>query len=353
MKVLFVFNHPAPYKINLLNSLSKYCDLKVLFERNKNKDRSSSFYYNNNYDFSYEFIKGIAFNNENHFGFALKNYIKKHHQEYDLIIMNGYSTMSEIIAIKYMIKHKIAYSLYVNGGIIKNDKKSLFNLKHQLISNAQHYFSPSEKANEYLVHYGAKKEKIYNYVYSTIFESEIIDEEKLNKKQTYNFVTFGQFIPRKNNQKLLEIFVDLPSKYHLTIIGEGEEETKYNNFIKENGLETRIEVLPFLKHDTLLKKIRAYDYFITLSKEDIYGHMVNEALSQGLPVICSNKVVSAYKLINGKDGFIVDISNDQDIISAIEKVNRLNPINCLEVARENTIEKMVESHVKILKELEK
>ena len=81
--------------------------------------------------------------------------------------------------------------------------------------------------------------------------------------------------------------------------------------------------------------------------------MVNEALSQGLPVICSNKVVSAYKLINGKDGFIVDISNDQDIISAIERVDSLNPMNCLEVARENTIEKMIESHIKILKELEK
>ena len=34
MRVLIIFNHPAPYKVSVFNELAKYVDLTVLFERN-------------------------------------------------------------------------------------------------------------------------------------------------------------------------------------------------------------------------------------------------------------------------------------------------------------------------------
>ena len=49
MRVLIIFNHPAPYKVEAFNELSKYCDLTVLFERTKAKDRPDSFYAANEY----------------------------------------------------------------------------------------------------------------------------------------------------------------------------------------------------------------------------------------------------------------------------------------------------------------
>lgn len=44
MKILFVFNHPAPYKVELLKRIAKELDIFVLFERKTNKDRNSLFY---------------------------------------------------------------------------------------------------------------------------------------------------------------------------------------------------------------------------------------------------------------------------------------------------------------------
>ena len=44
MKILIVFNHPAPYKIRLFNELAKYFDLEVIFERNKATNRPDAFY---------------------------------------------------------------------------------------------------------------------------------------------------------------------------------------------------------------------------------------------------------------------------------------------------------------------
>ena len=49
MRVLIIFNHPAPYKVKAFNELAKFVDLTVLFERTKAKDRPNSFYDTNDY----------------------------------------------------------------------------------------------------------------------------------------------------------------------------------------------------------------------------------------------------------------------------------------------------------------
>lgn len=368
MRILFVFNHPAPYKVNLLNGLSKFHDLDVIFERKGNSNRPQNFYYQkeNKFLFRHIFCRGINIGEENHFSFRVRNYIKKNHAKYDLIIMNGYSTISEVLAIKYMIKNKIPYSLYVNGGKIRyGESKFKYNLKCKLISNAENYFSPCRETNDYLIYYGADSTKIHNYVYSTVYAREILSkpllsnevvelrkENNLHINSFINFVSFGQFISRKNNMFLLRIFTYLPSYYHLTLIGDGKEKNMYQKYIKENHLEKRISLLSFKTQTELLPFLRNFDYFISLSKEDIYGHMINEALSQGLPVVASRSIVAANHLIKeGQNGCLVGCKDIECINSAIKKVQTINKNHCLDTAKNNTIEKMVESHLEIFKEL--
>ncbi|MCH5172221.1 MAG: glycosyltransferase [Erysipelotrichales bacterium] len=355
MRILFVFNHPAPYKVNLLNELSIYHKIDVIFERKKNSNRPKDFYYKEEYHFNQKFIKGLPFGDENIFSLELKTFIKNNHKNYDLIIMNGYSTLAEIIAIKYMIKNKIPYALYINGGVIKKDSKPKLKFKRKLISNAFCYFSPSKKADEYLIHYGASPKDIHHYVYSTIYKEEIYygnNKKHISSINEMNFVTFGQFISRKNNMQLLEISKQFGLK--LTLIGSGVEEQKYRDYINDNNISHLVSIKPFLKHSDLLKELRNYDCFITLSKEDIYGHMINEALSQGLPTICSNKIVSAYKLINKESGIMVNIDSNLDIESALNYIfNNYENFKCQSISEQNTIEAMIESHLTILKEMEK
>ena len=119
MRVLIIFNHPAPYKVSVFNELAKYVDLTVLFERNKAKDRPDSFYSNNKYDFNHIILTKGYVGREGSTSNGVKEYIKKHHNDYDVIIMNGYSHLAEIKAIKYMAKHQIKFGLLINGGVIR------------------------------------------------------------------------------------------------------------------------------------------------------------------------------------------------------------------------------------------
>ena len=185
MKVLIAFHHPAPYKVKLFNELAKTIDLDVIFEINKAKNRTDSFYKFNQYNFKVIPVKLHRFpskkfprKDENIYGGALARYIRKHHKEYDHIIMNGYRQFAELNAIKYLHKKKMPYVLYINGGIIKTKEcKFIQNYKTKYISGASYYLSPDKESNKYLVYYGANSEKIFNYPYATIHESEILSKK--------------------------------------------------------------------------------------------------------------------------------------------------------------------------------
>ncbi len=360
MRILFVFNHPAPYKVELLRRIAQHLDITVIFERHSNSDRNRDFYVNNKLDFPHIFIKGLPLGKENCFSTAIKNHIKNNH--YDLIVMNGYSTFAELIAINYLIKKGIPYALYINGGVIRNDFSFKYRLKKKLISNAFRYYSPSSKADGYLLHYGARKEDIRYYPYATISEKEIVTmplspSEREQKLKEYNvptqcpiFISIGQFISRKNMSKLLEIFKLRPD-YHLILVGGGPQKKQYENFIKQNDIHN-VTILPFLKRKDLFPLLRACDAMILLSKEDIYGHVINEAFSQGLGVIASDRIVAARTLIkDGENGYIVSLNDDQYILKTMDLIINNSFFNsAIETASKNTYEISASIHVALWKE---
>ena len=358
MKTLFVFNHPAPYKVHVFNLLSELTDIQVIFERRNAKDRPDSFYANNKYNFPLIFFNRGAFSNENTMTGEVKRYIKKRHQEYDQIVMNGYSTIAEMKAIRYMIKHHIPYVLQINGGIIKKDNCLKRKLKRYFISHAEKYFSPCTEADKYLVFYGANQEKIRHYPYGNYFENEVIgkpiDETKkqeLRKKWNLPkgkiFVNASQFIERKNNMQLISLFKDREET--LLLIGSGKEKEKYERYIKDNNIKNII-LMDFLKKNELFEVLQGCDFFITLSAEDIFGHTTLEAMANGLPVISSDRVVSSRDIIkDGENGYLVDIQNNEQIIRAIERVDSRMSLRAIETAKNNTIES---SAIKLHKLLE-
>ena len=357
-KVLIVFNHPAPYKVRLFNELSKAFDLHVIFERRSNKDRNKSFYFEEKYNFTTHKIHGIKVGRE---GF-ISNGIRRHLQynEYDLIIMNGYSHYAEMKAINWMKKWHAPYVLYINGGTIKKESSLKRKIKHHYISRANAYFSPDEESNKYLVYYGANPKVIYNYPYSTIYENEIVkdkpNKEELRKELSINFdkvfVSSGQLIARKNYISLVKEWEKFPENYGLFLIGDGKQRKEIENLIKEENLKNVI-LTGFLPREQMFKYFQASDAFLFPSKEDIYGHVINEAMSQGIPVVSTSKVNSAIKLIeNGKNGFLLEELTVSGLEEAISKVLNMDAFeSCIKTAKENTIEKMAKRHVEMIREV--
>lgn len=366
MKILFVFNHPAPYKVRLFNELAKDKDLEldVIFERKSASDRPKDFYNCDKFDFNAMFLKRGAFSREQSNTGELTRYIRDNFKKYDLIIMNGYSTITEIRAIRFMKKKHIPFALYVNGGVIR-EKESSFKKKFKtsLVTSAFHYFSPCKEANDFLKYYGAHEKDISTYVYSTLYDKDVLPAPLSKKEKNFYrmrfgmpeqgkiFVTFGQFIPRKNNIQLLTQFIGRND--NLVLIGSGPEKGEYERIIAQNHMQN-VKIFDFVKKDVLFDMIKGCDCFVTLSKEDIYGHTTNEAMANGLPVISSDNVVSSKHLIqNGYNGYLISLDDNKKIQESLNNINEEMSANAIATAKENTIEKSAKIHAELFKEFAK
>ena len=72
----------------------------MLFLKEENSDRNVLFYDQKPLNFTTHEIKGINLGKENHLSGGVVKHLKEN--EYDLIIINGYSTLTEMKTLKYL-----------------------------------------------------------------------------------------------------------------------------------------------------------------------------------------------------------------------------------------------------------
>ena len=358
MKVFYLFNHPAPYKIDFFNELGKLCDLTVVLSRDEEKGRNQIFYSHKPENFKLEMAHALPIGTYN----CISSYPAKHLKKnaYDVVVINGYATFAEMKAIRYLRRKKIPYIIEINGGIIAK-RESFFKkrLKTRYIKGADIYLAPDENSKGYLVYYGAEEEKVFLYPYSSVHRHDMLKaplgkEEKEAIRKEYGlpsgtlYSTSGFFYPRKNFLRLIELYAKLKDDSHLLLVGEGEEKEAIEQKIAELHLEDKVILRPFVEHKELLHILSSTDAFLFLTKEDIYGHVIVEALSQGLPVVSSSFANAASRLIiDGENGYVVDYNDEEATLKAFKEVlNPSFPKKAIEIASQFVIEEEAAFHIR-------
>lgn len=360
MRILWVFNHPAPYKVDFFNELGKHCELTVLFERGNESDRNKLFYYEKPSSFHMVLLDALPLGASNGWTREIVKHLK--HEVYDIVVMNGYSTLSEMFAISFLQRRKIPYVFAINGGIIPKHESHIKKLiKHSFIKGADAYLCPDTNSEKYLTYYGADKDKIVIYPYSTVFESERLKKAISIERRTYFwkkygfptpkvFICAGQFIKRKNLFLLLDYWKDVPSSNNLLLLGSGPLKKKLEKRIASLGLNN-VKIEAYKPHKETLRFLSMADASIFLTKEDIYGHVVNESLSQGTPVIASSHSNASIALIsNESNGFIIKDGDEKSFIKALGLVNQEMKEKALASSKDETIEAMAAFHLSFFKD---
>lgn len=362
MKVLYLTNLSSPYRVDFFNELSKYCELTVLFERKKADDRDDN-WYSNSFKFKAIFLNSRNIGNEAGLSFEIIKYLK---QKYDHVILGGYSTPTAMIASTYMKLHKIPYILNADGGFInENENKLNYLIKKYFISSATYWLSSGKETNKYLEYYGAKKDKIFNFPFTSIREKEILKEcistEEKNKLRTkYNIpykkviISIGQFIPRKGFDWMIEAYKDLDKSVGIYIIGG--KPTEYYLDLKDKYQMENLHFIDFQNKENIMNWYRLADLFVFPTREDIWGLVINEAMSQGLLVITTDKCLAGLELIEqGKNGYIIQCENRKALVDKTNEyfsldINEKRVIQneILYTIKKYSIENMTKEHIKIL-----
>lgn len=109
-------------------------------------------------------------------------------------------------------------------------------------------------------------------------------EEKPNENKT-SLVFVGEISKRKNQLFLVKAMKHLPD-YTLTLVGDGDEREKIEDYIKKEGLEKNVFITGFTK--------RAYEYilgcdiYVSASKIEGLPFNIMEAMYLKKPIVASN-----------------------------------------------------------------
>lgn len=368
LRILYLVNIPSPYRVSFFNQLGKICDLTVLFERKSSSDRESSWYDYNFEHFNGIFLKGMNIKSDQALCLGIFKYLSK--KKYDCIVIGGYSTPTGVLAIHYLKVNKIPFVLNIDGGFIKNNEiKIIKRIKTYLISSANAWLSTGKASSSYLEYYGAVKNNIYVYPFTTLYRKDILnislnqsEKDELRKELGINdgkvVLAVGQFIHRKGFDVLINAWSNVLQDTSLYFVG-GEPTEEYVELTNSLSLNN-IYFVGFKSKYELQKYYRAADLFVFPTREDIWGLVINEALANGLPVITTEKCVAGLELINdGENGFIVPVENTEVLYKRInetlknEKILKTMSLNSINTAKKYTVENMAEQTMEILNQLQK
>lgn len=143
------------------------------------------------------------------------------------------------------------------------------------------------------------------------------------KKDKVNLLTIGRLTFQKGFDILLDSFSKInDGRYHLTIIGSGEEGVNLAQQVKVLGLGSCVTFVSSTDNPYALMK--QADVFISSSRWEGYPNVVIESLACGIPVVANNYPGGIREIINETNGFICDIATE--LANALNYVSHLADI---------------------------
>lgn len=358
MKVLFFTNIPSPYRVDFFNELGKFCDLTVLYERSDADDRDASWLKcGEQSNYKSVFLKGNKFGADSAFCMEVISYWKD--PAYDIRIVGDFATPTGILSIAYLKAKKIPFGVELDGGFEKNENKLISFVKKWLLSGCAFAFSPGQVTDRYLLRYGVDQKKIIRYNFTSLREEDIINAAKhrSNKQQykeihhiteNYMILSVGQMIYRKGFDVLLKAIATGKIAAGVYIIG-GAASDECLKLTEELKLDN-VHFLQFMSKEDLAAYYAAADLFVLPTREDIWGLVIQEAMSYGLPIVTTDKCGAGLELVHARGGSIVQADNVDALASALKNlmVDRKKATvysqQNLSNIRDYTIENMAQQH---------
>ena len=181
-----------------------------------------------------------------------------------------------------------------------------------------------------------KKNKISVLPY--LLEKSKNNWEPLDKRE-FSICIVGRLSLSKGHKNLLYAFnecLKTNPKLNLLIVGNGPEKNTLQKLTESLKQKNRVAFLGNIPNRDVGAIFSKCFASISASKSEAFGIVNIESLREGTPVICTNTEGAKDIIVNGKNGFIVDLVKKNDLSKTISKiienwdffsVNALNTFN--------------------------
>lgn len=289
MKVCWLSNFFSPYKIKLFNEIAKEIDLTCVIFPGDDGNRNSEWSLPENVLFKTYII-------DSNYNSLIKELAKTH----DILVDSMYSSIYGVKARRAFQKQSKLTIMQADGGNVVDRGFILNNVMRYLMCKHDYFLSTGYSTDRYFTYYGADRNKIRHYHFSSLTTFDMqnhklmaLEKQKYRRKlgmgDNFVIINVGRPIKVKGFNILLDAYMmtQMSQKIDLYIVG-GTPQDDIRKIVEDNKL-INVHFVGLLSTDELNEYYAASDMMVFTSRGDVWGLVVNEAMSFGLPVVCSNK----------------------------------------------------------------
>lgn len=195
------------------------------------------------------------------------------------------------------------------------DSESKLALKDEELLLADHIFVASTFTANTLKDYPGKLApvKVIPYAFPPVHGSRQYSPVK-NRLLKLLFV--GSLSQRKGIADLFAAVEMLGNKVELTVVGRKASD---NCPVLDNAL-TKHRWIPSLSHDKILELMREHDILVFPSLFEGFGLVITEAMSQGTPVITTDRTAGPDLITHNENGWLIEAGSTIALKQAIEEL---------------------------------
>ncbi len=361
MDITIFSDNVAPYRMDWASELARNHNVTFVYFKDKDNERNDSWLVKSSNTVKMIKLKSVIIHNRP-ISFAVIKMLKKNKD--GIVIFDGYGLIPNMLGIWYMKRQKKPYFINIDG--IHIGKENRLNLlKKSFFSQYCYVLCGSEFSMQWLCKLGVAEEKIVVHNFSSIKSKDILDQQISNYDRENNrrklhlgklplILGVGRFLDWKQFDLLIKAFKPFDTQAQLVIVGEGKEKEKYYGIIEKEKVQN-VRILDFMPYNQLVNYYKAANLFVLPSNGEVWGLVVNEAISFGLPVITSDTCVSGKALIKeGFNGYTFHYNDINDLsrkISLVLSQTEQMGSNGLTIIKNFTIENMAKVHEKLFAKL--
>lgn len=154
------------------------------------------------------------------------------------------------------------------------------------------------------------------------------------KPDKYHVVYVGKLIKRKNVDKCILCMQKMNQNVCFDIYGEGPEKSKLEQLAASNeATKTSVRFHGQISHDKVADIMADSDIFVMVSTGETFGLVYLEAMALGDIVIASRHEGIDGVVVDGKNGFLVDPNNLDELVQCMDNIFNLNDADYTEISR--------------------
>jgi glycosyltransferase involved in cell wall biosynthesis len=320
VKLVVISNNPVPYHTPILNALGDRVDLEVIYMSRKHPLRSFRDPWGSDPRFRYSFHRSARLVSERidfriQFSVGVSRSLSRLKPDALLVSSWGPLTWEPLAWARARSRTGIIWAESTAwSGLTRSSLSDSF--RGKVVHLARSYVANGTAARDYIVKIGAPRERVV----TSCLPSPLMAADQLPgpRSGAPRFLFVGRLIERKQPLQLIEAFETLLGSVPgatMTIVGAGPLSETVEAAARRLGGAVRI--VGRLEGHDLIAHYDDADVLVHAALGEVWGLVVNEALSRGLFVVASNQVGAALDLVRDDVGRIVEAGDRPALVNAL------------------------------------